>query len=681
MRPHFGGGVRRAAALALLVLVAPAAALAALPDWAKAVVASDIPQWHPEKKAVILLDYVQIRFVAAERSRSNPGPLLESALDVHAVVRGAVRVRGDSERALEYAALPYEPDAARILSARAWVVQPGGRKTVSYGRGDFVDTVAVFSNYVWDRRRVLHFVSSDKLEEGATLLWEFEVETKDAFAEFGKPFTQRFDSFLTEFEAVPAPGMRIEFEARDARLRSPVASTEPGSLKWELSRESAPPQRQPTAFFPNPRTVSVRCVPAAGSYRSTWEEVSSKVAEIIEPRVDPKGAEVTAQVSAILAGKVGRWERIRALSEFVQASVVYLEITDDRDILAGMRPHPPGEVLRNRYGDCKDKATLLVSMLRSSGVDAFIALVSVGDPLAVSEGWPSPNFNHAIVLIRADGSEPASWPSVDTADGRCIAFDPTDPTTPLGVLPAHDGGGLGLVVSPAGGKLVRMPVADPSTSRIKVSIEAVMGADGILKAEVAEDCFGQTAALHYSARHSKSREQYRDFLEGRVHRANPLCRDLHWSDNWNPSGAQYHLDMDFTVAPFGRAMPNGLILLSPDILPPESKLEPWGQDNEGVVVMGPDSVDEVVELSIPDGYAVEEVPDGLTRQGPLLSAEVTFKAEAHRVEMRKTLMRNAGSFNRVDYEQLRVLYKEVHEAERGSVILRKVPTGASAAGS
>lgn len=79
------------------------------------------------------------------------------------------------------------------------------------------------------------------------------------------------------------------------------------------------------------------------------------------------------------------------------------------------RPHAPDEVLQNGYGDCKDKALLLVSLLNEIGVDAWPILVSTRIRNGLSHRLPSPGvFNHVVVLVEHEGEQ--YW--VDATDNR-----------------------------------------------------------------------------------------------------------------------------------------------------------------------------------------------------------------------------------------------------------------------
>jgi hypothetical protein len=99
---------------------------------------------------------------------------------------------------------------------------------------------------------------------------------------------------------------------------------------------------------------------------------------------------------------------------------------------ASLFPRVPAETLKRQYGDCKDQATVLVALLRASGVPANVALLRTGPDYDTDETLPGLDFDHAIVHVPG---EPALW------------IDPTSPLTPFGELPAGDQGRRALIAA------------------------------------------------------------------------------------------------------------------------------------------------------------------------------------------------------------------------------------------
>src|SRR5213075_451377 len=142
---------------------------------------------------------------------------------------------------------------------------------------------------------------------------------------------------------------------------------------------------------------------------------------------------------------------------FVQ-SIRYAEIALGVGRGGGYRPHPPSQVLRNSYGDCKDKANLMKALLATIGIPSHLVTLYYGDADYVRESWPSPQqFNHCILAIELLHPMESLSSGASSADGRWLFFDPTDPTTPLGELPASERGSLALMVRPGTVGLTRLP--------------------------------------------------------------------------------------------------------------------------------------------------------------------------------------------------------------------------------
>lgn len=124
-----------------------------------------------------------------------------------------------------------------------------------------------------------------------------------------------------------------------------------------------------------------------------------------------------------------REEKIQRLFEFVSA-MRYVAVEMG---VQGFRPRTPQQVLSNRFGDCKDKANLLIALLKSSGIEANFVLLNRGGATDVT--FPSWQFNHAICLVPGDGKTPDLW------------LDATDSVTPYGYVPPGDAGRQGFVFS------------------------------------------------------------------------------------------------------------------------------------------------------------------------------------------------------------------------------------------
>jgi transglutaminase-like putative cysteine protease len=136
------------------------------------------------------------------------------------------------------------------------------------------------------------------------------------------------------------------------------------------------------------------------SFRS-WEEVGRWYEDMEKNRRVPS-PEVTAKAKELTAGLKSDPEKVAALYGFVSRQIKYLSLVSVG--IGGYEPHHAGEVLRLGYGDCKDKDTLLASLLEAEGMHASSALINPIRELdpEMPSPWP---FTHVITMLHLGKEE------------------------------------------------------------------------------------------------------------------------------------------------------------------------------------------------------------------------------------------------------------------------------------
>ncbi|WP_158819722.1 DUF3857 domain-containing protein [Granulicella sp. S156] len=181
---------------------------------------------------------------------------------------------------------------------------------------------------------------------------------------------------------------------------------------------------------------------------ASWKAVAAAYATLSDPQTVP------ADTQSILPTNLpsNRIERIRAIVARLHQEVRYTGVEFGA---ARLTPQRPSEVIHRHYGDCKDKATLLVAMLRAANIPANLALLSVGPGIDVTPELPGMNqFDHAIVYVPRSGAAPALW-----IDATAALFQP-------GTLPFDDEGRMALVIAPETTGLLRTTDPSPQDSTL-----------------------------------------------------------------------------------------------------------------------------------------------------------------------------------------------------------------------
>ncbi|AKJ63473.1 DUF3857 domain-containing protein [Kiritimatiella glycovorans] len=242
-----------------------------------------------------------------------------------------------------------------------------------------------------------------------------------------------------------------------------------------------------------------------------WEELSRWYWNLSKPHLDAVTPAMKEKVAELTAEDATREENIRALFTWVSQNIRYMGITLEEEA-PGYEPHDVDLTFDRGYGVCRDKAALLVAMLRLAGFDAYPVLMMVGPKK--DETVPQPWFNHAIVGVR----EP---------DGSFRLMDPTDENT-RNLLPRYLCDMSYLAATPEGVPLMTSPVYPAEENLARIETEGRLEADGRLRAEtriIFEGINDSAYRGHFARLRPGERE---DFFEGRIEALVPgaKLRDL-----------------------------------------------------------------------------------------------------------------------------------------------------------
>lgn len=217
----------------------------------------------------------------------------------------------------------------------------------------------------------------------------------------------------------------------------------------------------------------------------TWKAVASEYAAIVNQQI-ARGALPKA---ALPKRRKNREATIASALATLHKRVRYTGLEFGQN---AMVPWTPEESWTRQFGDCKDKATALVAMLRSVDIEAHVALLRSGQGQDVTQETPGMGgFNHAIVYVPAKGkSAPAYW------------IDATVELASLGQVGSSIQGRLALVAATSTKKLIKIPDAPANQNRIIE--ERIVTLPGYGKAAI------QEVTKFFGTQELRARYSYRD---------------------------------------------------------------------------------------------------------------------------------------------------------------------------
>ena len=196
-----------------------------------------------------------------------------------------------------------------------------------------------------------------------------------------------------------------------------------------------------------------------------WQAVSEWYWNLSQPHLDATTPAMLETVSRLTTGATTEVAKIKSLFYYVSKKVRYMGLTPEKD-RPGFEPHDVGLTFGKNYGVCRDKAALLVAMLREAGLRAYPVLINVGTKL--DPEVPEPDFNHAIV-------------GVEMKKGAYTLMDPTDENT-RDLLPSYDCDQSYLICRPEGETLLTSQVKPPDKNLMLVRTTGTLSAAGELDA-------------------------------------------------------------------------------------------------------------------------------------------------------------------------------------------------------
>ncbi|MCM8819187.1 MAG: DUF3857 domain-containing protein [Candidatus Omnitrophica bacterium] len=173
-------------------------------------------------------------------------------------------------------------------------------------------------------------------------------------------------------------------------------------------------------------------------------------------------------------------DKIKKIYEFCAKDIRYVAVEYGE---SGYEPHRAVDIFWNRYGDCKDKAVLLVSLLREAGFMAYPVLISTKNGYDAQKDFPSLNFNHAIVAL--------------SYNQNLIFMDPTSCCTSFFDLPLDDQDRTVVVFFDDGYKILNTPLFSKNITKYTTDIYIKENEDAILKRTIKTIGYPATYQRYY----------------------------------------------------------------------------------------------------------------------------------------------------------------------------------------
>ncbi len=650
------------AAIAAFTCAVPAAAWdkhEPAPQWAVDAAKTPTPASAKDSPAVVLFDEYLITF-------DNDNHAIERE-------REAIRILKPQGRGYTHCSIGYDVDE-KLNYFRSWTIAPDG-KQFQAKESDFIDQGAYEAPELQftERFRTVNPPASDP---GAVVACETEEHLRPYMNEEEWSIQSSIPFVFETLEIDLPPGGHYADSWGKFPAMKPV---EVGSnrLRWEIKDMPALDLENihaTPAWGALAARMSVKWGDdAVNGTDNQWRALGLWQEQLEQHRPDPT-PEITAKAQELTAGATDFYTRLNRITDYIQKNIRYFIVAKG---IGGWQAHFAGDIYRNRYGDCKDKTTLLISMLQAVGIRAYYLHVDSRRGI-IDPKNPSLAGNHMITAIEVpDGvNDPRLVALVKAVNGKhLLIFDPTDEETPVGLIRGALQGAYGNISNGGDSQVLPLPVLPPESAGLSRKGSFTLTADGALAGDVAEVFTGDDATNERWFIKENDSKQIHEKLE------NGLGSDL---PGLTFKGYEFHgtadldkpLDLDLHISATGYAHPAGpLLLIRPRVLGTHAHPVPdvmEGKPRAYSIELGhPGRWHDSFDIAFPAGYVVDEIPDPVNVDVDFASYHSAITAKANTLHYERDFVVRQVEVPAEKAASFRKLQNVILSDEKGTAVLKK----------
>ncbi len=641
-----------------VILAIPRAWAGEAPQWMRSLTGVALPAYDDKTEAILLYSDMNVTVISENRIKTH--------------VREAYKILRPEGRERGVVAAYFNP-GRKISGLHGWCI-PANGKDFEVKEKDAIEKSASegFEVYSDVKYKILQIPASDP---GNIIGYEYEIEERPFFLQSIWQ-VQHADPVRESHYSIQLPA-GWEYKASWS-FHSEVKPSESGSsAQWVVTDVSGirfEPDRPPWSGLAAQMIVSF--FPAGGSSRKTefanWQAMGTWYGNLTSSQM-AASEPMRQEIAVLTAGKATDLQKMQAVAGFMQHDIRYVEIELG---IGGFQPHAAPDTFLHRYGDCKDKATLMHTMLRELGVESYLVIINTERDSVTSDSPAHNAFNHVILAVKlADQSSDTSLVAVMQHPklGRVLFFDPTDELTPFGEISGSLQANYGLLVTSTGGELVELPQQPSAKNSIQRTGKLTLDASGMLRGDIHETRMGDRA------RSERWRLRKLTNNADRIKPIESLLADslasfkivrasiVNFEQTDRPFGFNYSFQSNNYAKTAG-----DLLLVRPRVLGSKSSgiLETREPRKFPLEFNGASRDNDSFEISLPAGYEVDELP-------PPIDLEYSFGSYHSKTEASGQILRYTRA---VEIKELSVpvskmvdlknFYRVIATDERSTAVLK-----------
>jgi hypothetical protein len=371
--------------------------------------------------------------------------------------------------------------------------------------------------------------------------------------------------------------------------------------------------------------------------------------------------DITRKVKEVLKGAKDELDSITILNHWVADEIRYSGLSMGEG--EGFTLHKGEMTFHDRCGVCKDKAGMLVTMLRAAGFKSYAAMTMAGSRI---DRIPADQFNHSVTVVQR-------------RSGEYMMLDPTWVPFVRENWSSREQQQNYLMGLPEGADLMEMPLSAPENHYFRINGTSQLETDGTLTGEFTLTAEGQSDATVRGIFTRNFRADWKSAFEKELLKISPRIEiiDMSWTDPYQYLRQPVEFKVRYRIPGYAVATKDELIFtpvvaanlfgtrhshISFDTAP-ESRLYPFT-----------DGCSKLVELSetviLPASMELKYSPEAKTVSGPGADFVSSYTIDGNRLKFTQTVTLKKRVYQPEDWASFRDAVKYQNEYAKQPVILK-----------
>lgn len=382
----------------------------------------------------------------------------------------------------------------------------------------------------------------------------------------------------------------------------------------------------------------------------SWSNVSEWYQTLIDEQYKVN-EEIKDKITELTKNSESETEAIKALYNYVTSQIRYIGLQFGE---SGYKPYSAVTTFEKKYGVCKEKATLLIAMLREIGVKAEPVLINRGSTTIDMDIKSPAIFNHMIIYL----------PEKDKY------LDPTSQGTMYGVLPGDQGKN---VLLPEKDKITKTPVSE-ATKNISMNKQVVnLRQDGSAVINYNEKKIGLYGFTYKRIFQNYNSEQRKKLIKRGLSRgfSNPKIEKVKIS-GVNNLNKNLQIELPKIESKNYAEQMGNMLTFNPLRFPINlAQVVSADSRNYPLNLSFKRNVNRKVEINIPDKYEINYIPEDKDFENDIGSFRVNYTKTESKILLDFNLIIDQVEISPEDYNKAKKLINKASEEIQNQIMIKK----------